>query len=74
MEDTNTLLRLVGGFQEWSELKISIKKSLVTGDLCGKGEAIRQHKARKTVRKHKPRAQLQATSMRSSRRLRTWNT
>jgi len=37
-EDANTLLSIVSEFQEWSGLKISIKKSLATKALYGKGE------------------------------------
>jgi len=44
-EDANTLLDIVSEFQEWSGLKISIKKSLATDALYGKGETQRQKDA-----------------------------
>ena len=40
-------------FQEWSGLKISIKKSLTTGALYGRGETPRQKKASAESRKRK---------------------
>jgi len=40
-EDANTLLDIVSAFQEWSGLKISIKKSLATGALYDRGETQR---------------------------------
>ena len=44
--DAQTLLDLVAEFQEWSGLKISIKKTIVTGALYGKGAARRNELAR----------------------------
>jgi len=41
----NTLLDIVSAFKEWSGLKISVKKSLATGTLYGRGETQRQKKA-----------------------------
>jgi len=51
-EDANTLLRIVSEFQEWSGLKISIKISLATGALYGKGETQRQKDASAEARKY----------------------
>ena len=53
IEDVNTLLHIVSEFQEWSGLKISIKKSLATGTLYGKGETQRQKDASAESRKRK---------------------
>jgi len=61
-EDANTLLKLVGSFQEWSGLKISIKKSLVTGALYGQGEIHRQRDAMAVIRKRKPPPEAQRLS------------
>jgi len=61
-EDANTLLNLVGSFQEWSGLKISIKKSLVTGALYGQGEIRRQRDAMAVIRKRKPPPEAQRLS------------
>jgi len=52
-EDANNLLDIVSEFQEWSGLKISIKKSLATGALYGKGETQRQKDASAESRKRK---------------------
>jgi len=41
-DDANTLLDIVREFQEWSGLKISIKKSLATSALYGRGETQRR--------------------------------
>jgi len=43
----------VSEFQEWSGLKISIKKSLATGALYGKGETQKQKEASAESRKRK---------------------
>jgi len=56
-EDANALLDIVSAFQEWSGLKKSIKKSLATGALYGKGEANRQKNASAETRKRKPERQ-----------------
>ena len=48
--DAQTLLDLVAEFQEWSGLKISIKKTIVTGALYGSGAARRNEVARKLGR------------------------
>jgi len=48
--DAQTLLDLVAEFQEWSGLKISIKKTIVTGALYGKGAARRDELARRMGR------------------------
>ena len=61
-EDANTLLSIVSEFQEWSGLKISIKKSLATGDLYGRGETQRQKDASAEACKHKALMQPQYTS------------
>jgi hypothetical protein len=53
IEDANTLLDIVSEFQEWSGLKISIKKSLATGALYGKGETQRQQDASVEPRQQK---------------------
>jgi len=50
-EDANTLLDIVSEFQEWSSLKISIKISLATGALYGRGETQRQKDASEESRK-----------------------
>jgi len=50
-EDANTLLDIVSAFKEWSGLKISIKKSLATGALYGRGETQRQMEASAESRK-----------------------
>ena len=52
-DDANTLLDIVSQFQEWSGLKISIKKSLATGALYGRGETQRQKEASAEPRKRK---------------------
>ena len=52
-EDANTLLDIVSKFQEWSGLNISIKKSLATGALYGRGETQRQKDASAESRKRK---------------------
>jgi len=52
-DDANTLLDVVSEFQEWSSLKISIKKSLATGALYGRGETQRQKEALAESRKRK---------------------
>jgi len=52
-EDANTLLDIVSEFQEWSGPKISIKKSLATCALCGRGETQRQKDASTESRKRK---------------------
>jgi len=52
-DDANTLLEIVSQFQEWSGLKISIKKSLATGALYGRGETQRQKEASAESRKRK---------------------
>ena len=46
-DDANTLLDIVSQFQEWSGLKISIKKSLATGALYGRGEKEASAESRK---------------------------
>jgi len=61
-EDANTLLSIVSGFQEWSGLKISMKKSLATSALYGKGETQRQKDPSSEAHKRKARMQLQNTS------------
>jgi len=61
-EDANTLLDIVSAFQEWSSLKISIKKSLATGALYGRGETQRQQEASAESRKRKAPVLLQHTS------------
>jgi len=61
-EDVNTLLDIVSEFQEWSGLKISIKKSLATGALYGRGETQRQKDASAESRKRKAPVLLQYTS------------
>jgi len=53
VNNDNTLLDIVSKFQEWSGLKISIKKSLVTGALYGRGETQRQKEASAESRKRK---------------------
>jgi len=52
-EDTNTLLDIVSEFQEWSGMKISIKKFLATGALYGRGETQRQKDASTESRKRR---------------------
>jgi len=61
-EDANTLLDIVGAFQEWSGLKISIKKSLATGALYGRGETQRQKEASAESHKRKAPVLQQRTS------------
>jgi len=61
-EDANALLNIVSAFQEWSVLKISIKKSLATGALYGKGETERHKSAPAATRKRKPAKQPYRTS------------
>jgi len=61
-EDANTLLDIVSEFQEWSGLKISIKKSLATGALHGRGETQRQKDTSAESRKRKAPVLLQHTS------------
>jgi len=48
--DAQTLLDLVAEFQEWIGLKISIKKTIVTGALYGNGAARRDEFARRMGR------------------------
>jgi len=50
-DDANTLLDIVSQFQQWSGLKISIKKSLAIGALYGRGETQRQKEASAESRK-----------------------
>ena len=52
-DDANTLLDIVSKFQEWSGLKISIKKFLATGAIYGRGETQRQKEASAESRKLK---------------------
>ena len=52
-DDADTLLDIVSEFQEWSGLKISIKKSLATDALYGRGETQRQKEASAESRKRK---------------------
>ena len=52
-DDANTLLDIVSEFQEWSCLKISIKKSLATGALYSRCETQRQKEASAGSRKRK---------------------
>jgi len=50
-DDANTLLDILSEFQEWSGLKISIKKSLATGALYGRGETQKEASAESRKRK-----------------------
>jgi len=49
-QDAQLLLDLVAKFQDWSGLKISIRKTIVTGALYGSGAAGRDRKASETGR------------------------
>lgn len=62
MSAPRNLHNIVSAFQEWSGLKISIKKSLSTGAVYGKGEAKTQKDASAVARKRKPTRQPYRTS------------